>query len=110
MHCRYGRNSLKRKLKEIVLAVRLRGVLPKDQILVAYLVSAYYGWHMNGVRHAARRLSIDLKDPTVEGAAHLIARIRYPEPHHPSSKQSILIAKRQEWIASGLHARMHLLH
>lgn len=104
------RKSVKRKLKEIALAVRLRGVLQKDQVAVVYLVSAYYGWHMNGVRQAAHRLSIDLKDPTVEEAAHLIARIRYPEPYHPSSPLLTAIAKRQEWIAGELQARTHLLY
>jgi len=82
------RKSVKRKLKEISLAVRLHRVLRKDQIPIAYLVSAYYGWHMNDVRQAARSLSIDLKDPTVDEAARLIARLRYPEPHHPSPHQS----------------------
>lgn len=104
------RNSLGRKLKEITLAVRLHRVLPKGQIPVAYLVSAYFGWRMNGVRQAARKLSIDLKDPTVEGAAQLIARIRYPEPRHSSPSRSILIAKRQEWIARQLRTRMRLLY
>jgi len=103
------RKSLQRKVKEIALAVKLHRLLPKDRIPIAYLISAYYGWHMNGVRQAARRLSIDLKDPTMEEAAHLIARIRYPEPRHPSSSRSILITKRQEWIARELRARIHLL-
>jgi penicillin-binding protein 1A len=103
------RKSIGRKLKEIALAVRLHRVFLKDQIAVAYLLSAYYGWHMNGVRQAARRLSIDLKGLTVDGAAHLIARIRHPEPRHPSANQSSLIVKRQEWIARELRARMHLL-
>ena len=104
------RKSVKRKLKEISLAVRLRRVLRKDQIPIAYLVLAYYGWHMNDVRQAARNLSIDLKDPTVDEAARLIARLRYPEPHHPSPNRSVLIAKRQEWIARELRARIHLLY
>jgi hypothetical protein len=104
------RKTLNRKLKEIALAVRLHRVLRKDQIPVAYLVSAYFGWHMNGVRQAAQRMSINLKHPTVEEAAHLIARIRYPEPRHPSSHRAILTAKRQEWIARELRARMHLLY
>lgn len=104
------RKSIKRKLKEIALAVRLHQVLPKDQIPIAYLVSAYYGWRMNGLRKAARRLSIDLNDPTVEEAAQLVARIRYPEPRHPSLSRSMLIAKRQEWIARELLARMYLLY
>jgi hypothetical protein len=104
------RKSVKRKLKEISLAVRLHRVLRKDQIPIAYLVLAYYGWHMNDVRQAASNLSIDLKDPTVEETARLIARIRYPEPRHPSPNRSALIAKRQEWIARELRARIHLLY
>ncbi len=104
------RKSTKRKLKEIALAVRLHQALPKDQIPIAYLISAYYGWRMNGLRNAARRLSIDLKDPTLEEAAQLVARIRYPEPRHPSLSRSILVAKRQDWIARELLARMYLLY
>jgi hypothetical protein len=104
------RKSLKRKLKEITLAARLHRLLQKDQIAVVYLISAYFGWHMNGVRQAAQRLSIDLKNPTVEGAAHLISRIRFPEPRRPTSKQSVLIAKRQDWIARELRSRMRLLY
>jgi hypothetical protein len=104
------RKSVKRKVKEISLAVKLHRVLQKDQIPIAYLVSAYYGWHMNDVRQAARNLSIDLKDPTVEEAAQLIARMRYPEPRHPSLNRLAMITKRQEWIARGLRARIHLLY
>jgi Transglycosylase len=103
------RKSLSRKFKEIALAVRLHRVLPKDQIPIAYLLSAYYGWHMNGVRQAAKRLSIELENPTVKGAADLIARIRYPEPRHSSPSRQALIAKRREWIASELRARIRLL-
>jgi hypothetical protein len=99
------RKSLKRKVKEIVLAVRLHRVLGKNQIPVVYLVSAYFGWHMNGVRQAAQRLSINLKDPTVEDAARLIARIRYPEPHHPSARLLTLATKREEWVARRLLAK-----
>lgn len=104
------RKSIKRKLKEIVLAVRLHRVLRKDQIPTAYLFSAYYGWHMNGVRQAARSLSVDLKEPTVEGAARLIARIRYPKPRRSNPGRSALIANRQEWIAKALRSRVHLLY
>jgi len=104
------RKSLGRKLKEIVLAVRLHRVLQKDQIPVAYLVLAYFGWQMNGVRQAAHRLSINLKAPMVDEAAILIARIRYPEPRHPGFRWSMLTAKRQEWIAREIRARTYLLY
>ena len=104
------RKSLGRKLKEIALAVRLHRRFQKDQIAIAYLLSGYYGWRMNSVQQAAQRLSIDLSGPTVEGAAHLIARMRYPEPLHPSPDRSLLIARRQAWIARELRARIYLLY
>lgn len=104
------RKSLRRKLKEIALAVRLHRILQKDQIAVVYLVSAYFGWHMNGVRQAAQRLSIDLRNPTVEEVAHLIARIRHPEPRDPTSQQIMATARRREWIARELQTRIHLLY
>ena len=104
------RKSVTRKLKEISLAVKLHHALRKDQIPIAYLVVAYYGWHMNGLRQAAGRLSIDLKNPTVEEAARLVARIRYPEPRHLIQNRSALIARRQDWIARELQARIYLFY
>jgi hypothetical protein len=104
------RKSLRRKFKEIALATRVHRVLRKEQISVAYVASAYYGWRMNGIKQAARRLSVNLSDPTPEEAAQLVARIRYPEPRRPSARTSMLIAKRQAWIAREIHARNFLLY
>ncbi len=85
------RKSLRRKLKEIALAVRLHQSLRKDLVPVAYIIAAYYGWRMNGVRQAAHRLSIELQDPNAEEAAKLIARIRHPN-------HTILVPNRsREW-------------
>jgi hypothetical protein len=104
------RRSVKRKFKEVVLAVRLHRVLRKDQVPVAYLASAYYGWHMNGVVQAAERLTVDLKNPSIDAAAQLVARIRYPEPRHADSTLAEQIARREKWIAGELRARPYLLY
>jgi len=104
------RRSVRRKVKEVVLAVRLHTLLRKDQIAVAYLLSAYFGWHMNGIREAAQRFSVNLSDPAPAEAARLISRIRYPEPSNPPPRQAILAAAREDWIARELRARPYLLY
>jgi hypothetical protein len=104
------RRSVRRKLKEIALAVRLHTLLRKDQIAVAYLLSAYFGWHMNGIREAAQRFSVNLSDPNPAEAARLISRIRYPEPSNPPARQTVLAAAREDWINRELRARPYLLY
>jgi len=49
-----------------------------------YLKVAYFGWRMNGVIQACHRLNISLPISAVE-ACEIVARLKYPEPQHPSS-------------------------
>jgi hypothetical protein len=65
---------------------------------------------MNGVVQAASRLAVNLKNPSIDEAAKLVARIRYPEPHNPSPTLAALIARREKWIAGELLARPYLLY
>lgn len=102
------RRSIRRKLKEIVLASRLHSELDKDLIPVAYLTVAYCGWRMNGIRQAAKRLKIDLKSPTYADAAALVARIRYPEPKTPIEIVKRNIETRCSFILHKMRLRPHL--
>jgi membrane carboxypeptidase/penicillin-binding protein len=103
------RKSMRRKLKEIVFAVRLHSELDKDLVPIAYLTVAYCGWRMNGLRQAANRLKIDLKSPTSQDAAAIVARIRYPEPRNPNPTTANKIQTRFRYIQQEMKRRPHLL-
>lgn len=72
--------SLKRKLKEMALALLVCDAFEKKDIPAIYLAIAYYGWRMNGYRQACKRLCIRPDSSTLNQAARLVARLKYPEP------------------------------
>jgi penicillin-binding protein 1A len=86
--------TLSRKLREIVLASILSASFPKDRIARAYLCVAYFGWRMNGITQACTQLSINPETATVNQAASIIARLKYPEPKDPSHKRLKQIEER----------------
>lgn len=102
------RRSIRRKFKEVVLAARVRHVLPKDEIPLLYLTCVYLGWRMNGIIQASKRLAVDLTDPSLEKAAAIAARVKFPEPHHPSPARAQQIQTREQWILGQLRARSYL--
>lgn len=72
--------SLYRKIKEIILATALEGMIPKVHIPSAYLLVAYYGTNLTGLDTIARKMQItDIRMLTLNNAAEIIARIKYPE-------------------------------
>ena len=72
--------TCRRKLMEIILALRLSQHVSKDRLPVLYLWVAYYGWRMNNFRQACTRLRIDPRSVGAFEAAKLVARSKYPEP------------------------------
>lgn len=72
--------TLKRKLLEMYLAMRLTKYIKKADIPKLYLFVAYYGWRMNGLVQASYRMKIDLLTLTDLEAASIVARLKYPEP------------------------------
>ncbi|HHH0804874.1 TPA: biosynthetic peptidoglycan transglycosylase [Yersinia enterocolitica] len=72
--------TLKRKLVEMYLALRLTKYINQVDIPKFYLFVAYYGWRMNGLVQASYRLNIDLLTMTDLEAASIVARLKYPEP------------------------------
>lgn len=91
------RRSVDRKFKELCLAAWLDSKMAKHEQAVAYLHVAYFGWGMNGWRQAVRRLRIDFPCSAKDAAA-VVARLKYPEPQHPSLKQLCRIRNRQNHI------------
>jgi len=90
--------SLLRKLREILLASLIDGAVPKGDVPGLYLSVAYFGWCMNGIEQACRRLGIECSSMTQRQAASLVARLKYPEPEHPSPQKKKLIERRVKYL------------
>ncbi len=71
---------ISRKLREILLATLVSRRFLKCQLPAVYLNIAYYGWRMNGYGAACQRLRLPQGSMTLEEAAGLVARLKYPEP------------------------------
>ncbi|MBK9515922.1 MAG: PBP1A family penicillin-binding protein [Anaeromyxobacter sp.] len=84
------RRTLRRKLRELILATRLERSLSKEQILWLYLNGVYLGHHSYGVQAAAENyFRKNVEDLTLEEAALLAglpqAPSRYSPFAHPES-------------------------
>lgn len=73
-------NTILRKTREIMLAALVAEYFPKAILPIVYLCIGYYGWHMNGYSQACKRIGIQHENLTIENAAELVARLKYPEP------------------------------
>lgn len=89
-----------RKVTEIALAEATCRSFPKWDLAEAYLAVAYFGWRMNGVTEAGRRLQIDVADCSELEACQLVAALRYPLPHSPSPNQLALLYRQQQGTSS----------
>jgi len=94
---RYER-SLRRKLREILLASTVSTVIAKADVPGLYLSVAYMGWQMNGIKEACHRFGIALEEMTPRQAASLVARLKYPQPRECSIQRSQQIAGRANHI------------
>ena len=96
--------TLRRKWKELLLASMLDVGMPKEEILDIYLSVAYFGWRMNGLRQALKRMSFQL--PITEGdAAQIVARLKYPEPQVASEAYRLKVERRASFILQLLAER-----
>ena len=96
---RYER-TWRRKLLEMVLAIRLTSHIGHDRLPALYLWVAYYGWRMNGFRQACSRVRIDPHSASAFESAMLIARLKYPEPLIFSRTQGRRIRRRAAHMVS----------
>jgi penicillin-binding protein 1A len=92
------RLSIQRKLHEVMLACVIGSFINKRELAILYLCCAYYGWKMNSLAQACHRLGFTLERLTCLDSAELVARLKYPEPQHPSFSRSALIANRVKYI------------
>ena len=96
----------RRKIVEIVFAVRLTRNLPKGRLPTLYLWVAYYGSGMDNFKQACSKLAIDPQDASAIEAAKLVARLKYPEPQRCGHKHANKIHRRGRHIMATAD-RMH---
>ena len=90
--------SWRRKVDEMALAILVTRHVPKAELPALYLSVGYYGWQMNGLAQACRRLEIDPACCSLHASAMLVARLKYPQPRDCSAARWQQIANRSEYL------------
>jgi penicillin-binding protein 1A len=92
--------TLRRKVREIVLARELEASLSKDRILELYLNVLYMGKEAKGVAQAARfYFGVDVEHLTIAQAAALAAMPKAPNlirPDRPANQERAM--ERRNWV------------
>ncbi|HEY3541277.1 MAG TPA: transglycosylase domain-containing protein [Gaiellaceae bacterium] len=89
--------TLKRKLVEACLAIKLSHSWSKDRILTAYLNQVFYGNHSYGIEAAAETyFSNQARDLTLEQAALLAGLPQAPSVYDPFRNPAAALARRNE--------------
>src|SRR3989344_6468571 len=79
-----GDKTITRKFKEIVLALKLARVLPKNQVLELYLNQAPYGGSIYGVEEASQNFfGVPASQVTLPEGAYLTALLAAPTYYSP---------------------------
>lgn len=91
--------TLTRKLKEWVLAIKLERVMTKDQILSTYLNETPYGGNIYGVEEASRVFfGKTAKDVTLAEAAYIAALPQAPSYYSPYGSHVDALTGRQRSV------------
>ena len=100
-------NTLRRKLREILLAARVSASFPKESLPAVYLTIAYYGWRMNGYLQACQRLGLHPGCLALDDAAGLVARLKYPEPRFTPIGRAVQIHRRSRHLLCLYRHHLH---
>jgi membrane carboxypeptidase/penicillin-binding protein PbpC len=87
--------TIERKVREILLATLVTEVIPKTILPSIHLEIAYFGWRMNNFRQACKRLELHPQRISLEDAAAVVARLKYPEPRTAPLKRRCQIQHRK---------------
>lgn len=100
--------TIKRKIREIILASRLHHIADKKSIAFTYLNIAYYGTKYQNLDAILQRFNMD-KNGVIpnEVCAEIVARLKYPEPRIMSDKQQERIRKRVKYILERVERYEH---
>lgn len=83
-HARATEKTIRRKIRELILALRLERALTKEQILYLYLNNIYLGHHAYGVQAAAENyFRKDVADLTLAESALLAVLPKAPSANSP---------------------------
>ena len=87
-----GTRSAERKIKEIILATRIEGAMPKEKILELYLNEIFLGQNSFGVTAAALTyFNKSLSELTAGEAAYLASLPKSPSNRHPVRDREVAI-------------------
>ena len=94
--------SYKRKIKEILLALRIEQILDKDRILELYLNQIYLGFRSYGIAAASLNyFNKSLNELTIAEASFLAALPKAPNNYHPIRKKKAAVIRRN-WVIKRL--------
>lgn len=87
--------SIERKIREALLAFRLRSIFSKDKILELYLNQIYLGFGNYGVAAAALNYyGKSVHELSISEAAYLAALPKAPSTYHPINNRDAAITRR----------------
>src|SRR5687768_6028283 len=88
--------TVRRKLKEMFLALRVERQFTKDEILELYLNKVYFGNGLYGIEAASRGyFGKPAKDVSVDEAALLAGLIQAPSTYDPTERPKKALARRE---------------
>ena len=90
--------SLERKIKEMILAIRLEIILPKNKILELYLNDIYLGYGSYGVAAASLNyFNKSLQELELDEMSYLASLPKAPNNYNPKTKYSQAL-ERRNWV------------
>ena len=100
--------SIKRKFKEMILAIRIENILDKNQILELYLNDIYLGYGSYGVASASLNyFNKSLSELEIEEGAFLAALPKAPNNYNPKNKYEKAI-NRRNWVLKQMHENNYI--
>ncbi|MET8981369.1 transglycosylase domain-containing protein [Streptomyces sp. NPDC004539] len=100
--------SMSRKLREALIAVKLDRTRSKDEILAGYLNTVYFGRGSAGIEAAARNyFGVGTRDLTVSQGAALAAIVNIPSYYEKAGSDPRVTATLQdrwEWVLDAMEA------
>lgn len=90
--------TIRRKAREICLAVLVTNAFEAHKVAKVYLQIAYYGWQMNSFDQVFQRLGIDPANVSECQAAEIIARLKYPQPRTTPFHRYLQIRNRTQHL------------
>ena len=96
--------SYKRKIKEILLAIRIENILEKDTILELYLNDIYLGYGSYGIGTASLNyFNKSINELELHEIAFLAALPKAPNNYHPVKKYNNAI-ERRNWVIDRMYS------